>query len=130
MSAALRSSWEAAKAFVPAAPATTEIIAFRSSPLPFAGIRSFVSKLFCKFLDIPGMFLRLFGEFVGCQVISLAMGGRGRGVGVGREIVQFSESIVRALWHDVLLWKSTRSKTVAAVFVSSSRSLMLSSMFV
>jgi hypothetical protein len=49
------------------------------------------------------VFVRLFAEFVSGEMISLAVGdGRGR-VGVGRKAVEFCGSIVRALWHGVLL---------------------------
>ena len=34
-------------------------------------------------------------------MISLAVSRGGRGVGVGRKVMEFCGSIVRALWHDV-----------------------------
>jgi hypothetical protein len=89
--------------FVRAELATTELIPVRLFALPFRGFRVFLSKLCGKFLDVPGVFLSLLGKFVSRQVIALAVGDGRRRVGVGRKIVQFSESIVWALGHDVLL---------------------------
>jgi hypothetical protein len=34
-------------------------------------------------------------------MISLAVSSGGRGVGMGRKVMEFCGSIVRALWHDV-----------------------------
>jgi hypothetical protein len=45
----------------------------------------------------------LFSEFVGAEMVSLTVCDRGGGVGMGRKIVEFGDSIVRALWHYVLL---------------------------
>jgi len=43
--------------------------------------------------------MRLFGEFMSGSMISLAMSHGGGGMGVGRKVVEFCDSIVRALWH-------------------------------
>lgn len=52
---------------------------------------------------IHGVLERLSGEFMSRQMIFLAVGDRGGGVGVRRKVVKFRKSIVRALWHRVLL---------------------------
>jgi hypothetical protein len=54
-------------------------------------------------VSIPGVFVRLFGEFVSGQMISFAMGRGSGGVGVGRKVMQFCGLIVSTLWHGVLL---------------------------
>jgi len=43
----------------------------------------------------------LFGEFVSRHVVSLAVGNRRSGVGVGSKVMQFCDSIMCALWHEV-----------------------------
>jgi hypothetical protein len=45
----------------------------------------------------------LFAQLVSGQMISLAMGGGGGSMGVSCQVVKFCESIVRALWHGILL---------------------------
>jgi hypothetical protein len=54
-------------------------------------------------MGVHGMLVRLFGEFVSGQMISFAVGYGGGGVGVSCEVVEFCDSIVRALWHGALL---------------------------
>jgi hypothetical protein len=39
------------------------------------------------------------------KMVSLAMGNRCGGVGVGCEVMEFGDPFVRALWHSVLLGK-------------------------
>lgn len=51
--------------------------------------------------------MRLLAEFVSGQMISFAVGYGSGGVGVGRKIVEFCDSIVRALGHGVLLGLQT-----------------------
>jgi hypothetical protein len=57
---------------------------------------------------------RLFAELVGGQVIALAVGGCGCSVGVCSKIVKLRASIVRALWHIVLLTASMQAIGSAA----------------
>jgi hypothetical protein len=52
---------------------------------------------------VHGVLVRLFGEFVRGQVISLTVRDSSGGVGVGRQVMKFCDSIVRTLWHGVLL---------------------------
>ncbi len=47
--------------------------------------------------------MRLFGEFVRGHVICFTVRDSGRGMGVGSKVVEFCDSIVRTLWHGVLL---------------------------
>jgi hypothetical protein len=47
--------------------------------------------------------VRLFGKFMRGQVISLTVRDGSGGVGVGRQVMEFCDSIVRTLWHGVLL---------------------------
>jgi len=49
--------------------------------------------------------MRLLGEFMSGSMISLAMSDGGRGMGMGREVVEFCDSIVRALWHRLSPYK-------------------------
>jgi len=54
-------------------------------------------QLFGELVGIHGVLVRLFAEFVSAQMVSFAMGDSGGGVGVGRKVVQFRGSFVRAL---------------------------------
>ena len=47
--------------------------------------------------------MRLFAEFVSGQVVSFTGGDGGCSMGVRRKVVQLCDSIVRALWHGLLL---------------------------
>lgn len=47
--------------------------------------------------------MRLFSEFVGTEMISFTVRNCGGGMRMGRKVVEFRDSVVRALWHDVLL---------------------------
>ncbi len=47
--------------------------------------------------------MRLPGEFVSGQMISLTVGDSGGGMGVRCKVVKFRKSVMRALWHRVLL---------------------------
>src|SRR5579862_1101787 len=47
--------------------------------------------------------MRLFGEFVSGKVVAFALSHGRRGVSVGCQIVEFCDSIMRALWHILLL---------------------------
>jgi len=54
-------------------------------------------------MGIPGVLKCLFGQFVSGEMISFSVSGCGGTVGVGRKVMKFHGSIVRALWHVVLL---------------------------
>ena len=58
------------------------------------------SEFFRLLECVRGMFVRLFGEFVGREVVSLAVGHCGGRVGMGSKVVQFCNSIMCALWHE------------------------------
>jgi hypothetical protein len=49
------------------------------------------------------MLMRLFGQFVSGEVIVLTVSNCSRGVSVGCQIVEFRDSIMRTLWHILLL---------------------------
>lgn len=53
--------------------------------------------------DVHGVLVRLFAEFVRAQVICFPVCDRSRLVSVGRKVVELCDSIVRTLWHGVLL---------------------------
>ena len=54
-------------------------------------------------MDVHGVLMRLTGDFVSGLIV-FAVGYRGGGVGVGREVVELCDSIVRTRWHGVLLY--------------------------
>jgi hypothetical protein len=60
-------------------------------------------EFFFEFVGVQGVFVGLFAEFVGGEMVSFAVGRGGGGVGVGSQVVEFCESIVRALGHGDLL---------------------------
>jgi hypothetical protein len=64
-------------------------------------------------MGIPGVLKRLFGQFVSGEMVSFSVSGCGGTVGVGRKVMKFRDSIVRALWHVVLLrdWMRLRGGT-------------------
>jgi hypothetical protein len=55
------------------------------------------------FVCVYGVLVCLLAQLVSGQVISLAVGGGSGGVGVSRKVVKFCGSIMRALWHGILL---------------------------
>jgi hypothetical protein len=56
-------------------------------------------EFFAKLVGVDGMLVRLLGQLVSSEMISFAMGGcRGR-VGMGGKVMEFGDSIVRALRH-------------------------------
>jgi hypothetical protein len=59
-------------------------------------------QFFGELVNVPGMLLCLFGEFVSGQMVPFAVGDGRSGVGMGGKVVELCESIVRALWHDSL----------------------------
>lgn len=71
--------------------------------LRFVGLLGFPGKLFGELEGVHGVFVGLLAEFVSGQVISLAVSDGSGGVGVGRKVMEFCNSIVRALGHGVLL---------------------------
>jgi hypothetical protein len=50
-----------------------------------------------ELVDVQGVLMRLLGEFVSGSMICLAVRHGGGGVGVGGQVVELCESIVRAL---------------------------------
>ena len=56
-------------------------------------------------MGVDGVFVSLLRQFVSSQMVSLAMGNRRGGVGVGCKVMEFGDSFVRALWHGILLGK-------------------------
>jgi hypothetical protein len=71
--------------------------------LGFAGLSAIPGKLFGELQGVHGVCVSLPAEFVSGQMISLAVSNGRGGVGVGRKVVEFCESIVRALGHGLLL---------------------------
>ena len=57
----------------------------------------FLAQLLREFVNIHGMFMRLFTEFVSSEVIFFAMGDCRRRVRVGRKVVEFCSSLVWSL---------------------------------
>jgi hypothetical protein len=53
--------------------------------------------------SVLGVLVRLLGQFMRGQMICFTVSSRGGGVGVCRKTMEFSGSIVCALWHGVLL---------------------------
>jgi hypothetical protein len=53
-------------------------------------------------VNVHGVLVSLFGEFVRGQVISFTVRDRSRSVGMGRKVVEFCDPIVDTLWHGVL----------------------------
>lgn len=50
-------------------------------------------------VGVEGVLVGLLGELMGGEVVALAVGGGGRGVSVGGEVVQFGGAVVSALRH-------------------------------
>jgi hypothetical protein len=74
-----------------------------------AGLSGIPGKLFGELQGVHGVCVSLSAEFVSGQMISLAVSNGRGGVGVGRKIMEFCESIVRALGHGLLLAFETSS---------------------
>ncbi|MHB8216118.1 MAG: hypothetical protein ACYDDS_08575 [Candidatus Sulfotelmatobacter sp.] len=55
-----------------------------------------------EFMSVHGMLVRLLAELMSGQMISFAVSGSSGGVGMGGKVVEFGNSIVRALRHGVL----------------------------
>ena len=53
-------------------------------------------------MGVHGMLVRPLAELMSCQMISFAVSGSSGGVGMGGKVVEFGDSIVRALRHGVL----------------------------
>jgi hypothetical protein len=71
--------------------------------LVFAGRCKPRDNFFGMLMGAGGIFVCLPGEFMSVQVVSFAVGGGRCSMSVGSKVMQFSNSIVRALWHCVLL---------------------------
>jgi hypothetical protein len=54
-------------------------------------------ELFGEFVRVHRVLVRLLAEFVSAQMIPFAVGDGSRGVGVGRKVMEFRSSIMRAL---------------------------------
>jgi hypothetical protein len=80
--------------------------------LGFAGPSGLPGKLFGEFQGVDGVFVGLFAEFVSSQMISLAVSNGSGGVGVGRKVMEFCESIVGALGH----WSSPTFQNIKPRF--------------
>jgi hypothetical protein len=72
--------------------------------LGFAELPDLRDERFAVLMGVHGVLVRQFAEFVGGEMVSFTVGGGGSGVGVGRQVVQFCGSIVRALWHQDSPW--------------------------
>jgi hypothetical protein len=73
------------------------------------------SELLGMPIGVPGLFEGPFAELVSGQVISVAVGGSGSSVGVGCQVVQFCDAIMRALGHVVLLTCSMQAGRVRVI---------------
>jgi hypothetical protein len=71
------------------------------SRFSFAGSCGLRAQLFGELVGVHGVLVHLFAEFVSGEMISLTVSRGGRGVGVGRKVMEFCGSIVCALWHGV-----------------------------
>jgi alpha-galactosidase len=60
-------------------------------------------EFFAKLAGVGGMLVRLYGQLVSSEMISFTVGGCRCKVGMGRKVMQLGDSIVRALWHGLLL---------------------------
>jgi hypothetical protein len=74
-----------------------------SASLDFVGPYCLSGELFGIFLRVRGVLVCLSGQFMSGEMISFAVSGGGGHVGVGRKVVKFCGSIVRALWQCVPL---------------------------
>jgi hypothetical protein len=75
----------------------------RGAGSALTGLLGLSGKLLGELEGVHGLLVRLLAEFVRGEVISLAVGHGCGGVGVGRKVVVLRGSIMRALWHAVLL---------------------------
>ena len=69
----------------------------------FAGFCVLRGEFFGQLVYVHGLLVRLLGEFVRGHVISFTVRDSSRGVGMGSKVVELCDSIVRTLWHGVLL---------------------------
>jgi hypothetical protein len=60
-------------------------------------------EFFAKLVGVDGVLVRLHGQLVSSEVISFAVGGCRGKVGMGGKVMELGDSIVRALWHGLLL---------------------------
>lgn len=58
--------------------------------------------------------MRLLAQLVRGEMIAFAVSGRGGGVSVGGQVVQLRDSIVYALWHNVLPFPKMRAVPTGA----------------
>jgi hypothetical protein len=60
-------------------------------------------EFFAKLAGVAGMLVRLHGQLVSSEMISFTVRGCRRTVGMGGKVMELGDSIVRALWHGLLL---------------------------
>ena len=84
-------------------------------------------EFLAKLASIGGVFMGLLGQFVGSEMISFTVGGCRGKVGMGGKVMELGDSIVRALWHGLLLVPSMfesshqiGSRAKAAIWAKSS----------
>jgi hypothetical protein len=63
----------------------------------------FGGEFFAKLAGVYGVFVRLHGQLVRTEMISFTVGGCRGKVGMGGKVMELGNSIVRALWHGLLL---------------------------
>jgi hypothetical protein len=71
--------------------------------LLFAGLCDLFDQFVRVLMGVRGVFMRLSGEFVSSYMISFSESSGGGSVGVSCKVVEFCGSIMRTLWHGVLL---------------------------
>jgi hypothetical protein len=69
----------------------------------FLSLSCFGGEFFAKLASVYGVFVRLHGQLVRTEVISFTVGGCRGKVGMGGKVMELGNSIVRALWHGLLL---------------------------
>jgi hypothetical protein len=67
------------------------------------GLTGLQGEFFAKLVGVDGMFVRLHGQLVSSEMISFAVGSCRGKVGMGGKVMELGDSIVRALWHSLLL---------------------------
>jgi hypothetical protein len=60
-------------------------------------------EFFAKLAGVGGMLVRLYGQLVSSEMISFTVCSCCGKVGMGGEVMELGDSIVRALWHGLLL---------------------------
>jgi hypothetical protein len=60
-------------------------------------------EFFANLVGIDGVLMRLRGQLVRSKMISFTVGGCRGKVGMSGKVMELGDSIVRALWHSLLL---------------------------